>query len=239
MLQLLNNPRTPSNLSQQYDLFLNNQVYKDLELQFSLQELLNRLNSSDLACLKEEIASIPKRAFYDSYFHGISHIERTIFWTFFLAREYSLNEVDKRISLDAAKYHDIGRSGELEELSHGRLSAEQVGSFLTNPIYEEEENRKLLCASMELHSLDDSECLTMISKYDIKEIERFSILWRILKDADALDRVRLTQGLTRYSGLNPLYLRLPFSKSLIKASHELCTYCIDYEDEKDKETLLS
>ena len=44
--------------------------------------------------------------------------------------------------------------------------------------------------------------------------DRTVLLWKIIKDADALDRIR-------FDDLNIKYLRLPESKGLIQLAHEL------------------
>lgn len=239
MLDLLNNLTLKRILSEEYYVLLKNGVYKNLVFQKSLQELLNTLTEEDLLELKKIMKTIPNKELNESYFHGISHVERTVFWTYLLSEIYLFNTLDKQIVLDAAKYHDIGRTGELEDRIHGRLSAEKVGELLNDSIYAEKENKALICASIELHSLDDSECNQIMNKYGITDSKRFSLIWKILKDADALDRVRLTQGMTRHSGLNPDYLRLTASKYFIKASHELCKYYNLYEEEKERVAFLS
>jgi len=90
--------------------------------------------------------------------------------------------------------------------------------------YQIEENKNLLCAIIELHSLPDQRESEIFRKYKLKNVTRFSKLWKILKDADALDRIRYDLGYLDELSFNPVYLRMPTSLNYIKASYELCTY---------------
>ena len=47
------------------------------------------------------------------------------------------------------------------------------------------------------------------------------MIYQILKDADALDRVRACNTLPYQTDLNPTFLRLETSKTLVKLSHQL------------------
>ncbi len=207
--------------------------------QEDLKSILDGLSKTQIEKLKEEYATLDKAVLYLSFLHGPDHIERTLFWTFLLSEQYLSSDTDKRIVLDAAKYHDIGRRNDCEDRIHGKLSAEKVGALLTNPIYESQENRKLLCAIIELHSLNDEEEKKVVQRYRLTNLGSFITMWRILKDADALDRIRLSQGLSKISALNPEYLRLEKSVHFIKASHQLCAYYRQMELEDKKRAFIS
>ncbi len=207
--------------------------------QEDLKSILEGLSKEQIERLKKEYETLDKNVLYLSILHGPDHIERTIFWTFLLSEKYLSSDIDKRIVLDAAKYHDIGRRNDFEDREHGMLSAKKVCSLLNNPIYEEEENRNLLCAIIELHSLSDEEEKKMIQRYHLTNLGSFIRMWKILKDADGLDRIRLSQGLTKISALNPAYLRLEQSLHFIKASHQLCTYYRQFELEEKKRVFIS
>lgn len=239
MLELLENRNDFSydNFSYQYDELVKNKAFGDnIVDQESLKEILDNLNNAQMDSLKSELETLDKDSLYMSLLHGPDHIERTLFWSFILSEAYLSTDDEKRIALDAAKYHDIGRRNDFEDRLHGLLSAETVSRMLN---YKKEDDKNILCAAIELHSLSDEEEQKMILKYGIKDVAKFSRIWKILKDADGLDRVRLSLGITRISALNPDYLRLEKSKHFIKASHELCAYYKDNELENKKRTFIS
>lgn len=169
----------------------------------------------------EHLDSINEGVLYKSFGHGINHNEKVLFYTYYLGIQYQLDETSFQILLDAAKYHDIGRENDLLDPNHGKRSALMVDKVVNSPIYEKEENLNMLRGIIELHSLNDKMAAKIIKKYHIQDEQLFSILFSILKDADALDRVRLSYGKHRFSALNPSYLRMPISKTLIQVSHEL------------------
>ena len=68
---------------------------------------------------------------------------------------------------------------------------------------------------IESHSLDDNKDYEILKKYDIIKENRAIRILKIIKDADALDRVR------EYPYLNIKYLRTDSSKKLVFFSCEL------------------
>lgn len=190
--------------------------------QYSLFDILKKLKEENkIECIVEEINHIHEEKLYSSFIHGINHNERVLFWGYVLSLQYDLNVVDMRIILDAAKYHDVGRINDYVDPSHGKRSAEVVLELVDDASYQILENRKLLQAIIELHSLEDIKASEIMKKYEIQDKKRFYTLFSILKDADALDRVRITYMRDTVSCLNPMYLRMPYSKQLLKAAHEL------------------
>lgn len=224
------------NLDNYYQEFLKYSLYaSDSSEQQSLEEIISSLDDKEIDILKQELSSIQEKYLYKSKVHGIYHSEKVLFWSFLLARDNHLSKAEEKILLDASKYHDIGRTNDIDDTIHGRVSALKILSIVDSPIYEKEENRNLLCAMVELHSLDDKMESKMIEKYHLQGNTRFSVLWRILKDADALDRIRYDLGHLDEFSFNPSYLRMLTSSSYIKASYELCTY---YKNEKKESIQL-
>lgn len=100
-------------------------------------------------------------------------------------------------------YHDIARKTDGEDDDkHGRDSYEIYR--LKNG---DDDTIKFL---MEYHCKDDKLAYDYLEKSNITNKENIKKLYNIIKDADALDRVRF--GLR---GLNPNYLRLEVSKKLV------------------------
>lgn len=167
---------------------------------------------------------------YYSNEHGINHAFRVLLFSLYLASVSNLPMEDINIIIEGAKYHDIGRHTDTTDGSHGRKSARK----LTNILPVDTSDLNMIQAIIELHSIEDSNYNKIIKKYNITCPDRFKILYSILKDADALDRVRLSIGYDYYSSLDPSMLRLEESMKLIKASHQLNEYFAKNEETYSK-----
>lgn len=231
LFELFLNGEFPKNLLEDYHKKEGNKGYLEfLEInpqQNSLEELLHWYFENEfIKDLQEEIQNMKREYLYNSFIHGINHNERVLFWVYYLSKKCELNETFLRIVLDGAKYHDIGRVNDQLDPSHGSRSASKIEHIVDNEIYQEKENLDLLKAIVELHSLHDNKVRQVMKKYNIQNKEQFYILFSILKDADALDRIRSTYLKNRFSALNPTYLRLDYSKKLLQATHELNEFYI-------------
>lgn len=226
MLQLLKKEVSLfDNLDNYYQDFLKYSLYGTNHLkQKSLKEIIFSMNQEQLQILESELKNIKEEYLYHSKIHGLYHSQKVLFWVYVLSLDNSLSKVEQKILLDAAKYHDIGRTNDIDDTIHGKVSALKVASIVSNPIYEDSINRNLLYAIIELHSLDDKMEEKIMEKYHLNKNSSFPILWRILKDADALDRIRYDLGYLDEHSFNPVFLRMPTSSFYIKASYELCTY---------------
>ena len=219
--------------NQDYIMKLNNinyQKYLSKE-QLSLKEFKTFLinNHDDVY---KEINDIKSEFLYHSITHGINHNIRVLLFAFYLGKQLKLSDIDMRIILDACKYHDVGRTNDLYDESHGLRSAQKVDKIVDSDIYKDLENLNTLKAMIEYHSIPDSKIDKIINKYKISNTSRFKILASILKDADGLDRVRLSMNNRTFSDLNPKYLRIPYSLSLIKCSHLLNSMFINLDKKK-------
>lgn len=96
----------------------------------------------------------------------------------------------KRV-IDAAIYHDIGRIGELADSEHGKASYQ---------IYRKENgDSPVVKFLIENHCIEDEEARKRLEKeFPEEKRERIFQLLGILKDADALDRVRFGYGSCDY-----------------------------------------
>lgn len=198
--------------------------------QQSLEKILKQLKKTNIKRLIQELETINEEELYTSFIHGINHNERVLFWAYILSLQCGLEEADIRIVLDATKYHDVGRVNDLVDPSHGRRSAQVIAQLVNDPIYENKENMGLLQGIVELHSLKDTMAEQIMKKYGITDKSRFYTLFSILKDADALDRIRITYMLDIVSCLNPTYLRILYSKRLLLAAHELNEFYMKNEE---------
>ncbi len=171
--------------------------------------------------INELVQNIQTQYLYPSKFHGLYHSEKVAFFSFIIGKYYNLDPEDMEIILDAAVYHDIGRTSDFEDTTHGLTSSLKIGFLKDKQIYTNEINFKLLKAIIDGHCLDDKSKKIIFENYDLPqtEYERFNLLYSILKDADALDRLRFDK--TMKAILNDCYLRLPISKRLIPVADYL------------------
>lgn len=139
--------------------------------------------------------------------HGVGHTRRVLYLALKLANKYELTEEEKKILAVACCYHDIGRVNDETDDGHGLLSVRKC------------ERLKL----QELHDMNDEDwylvrdLIIFHSLYDFRfprDDERSILMYKILKDADALDRLR-------FKDLDVKFLRLDYSRELIDLEFRL------------------
>ena len=164
---------------------------------------------------QETMGNFKEQFFIKDRIHGISHNERVALLACYIGVKEGLNNEELRLVLEAAKYHDIGRG---YEVNHGQMSATLIdrnkGYIFPNLNDDEINIVKALCHG---HSVDDKKYEEIARLYGISDIEKFKRFLDIVKDADALDRVRLP----RFGQLDEKYLRTETSKDIIDVSREL------------------
>ena len=146
--------------------------------------------------------------------HGEEHIEDVMFNAMYIAEKENLSSVEKKLLIEAAKYHDAGKG--VEGLLHGITGAENAYKYINNL---SSRDIAIIQAAIEYHSVGDSSVSlkSIFDKYNIDERDRYSAerIANALKDSDALDR-------SRYPGnLNENYLRTNSAKSLVLSSYQL------------------
>ena len=138
--------------------------------------------------------------------HGIGHTRRVLYLALKLAENYNLDENSKSVLAFACCYHDIGRTNDWTDDEHGKKSAEKALLLGLNDKCGL--NSKDLERALDLivfHSLDDDTWAG-----DQNDL----LLYQILKDADALDRLR-------FNDLDINYLRLAKSREMIDLEFSL------------------
>ncbi|MGI6497642.1 MAG: HD domain-containing protein [Oscillospiraceae bacterium] len=155
---------------------------------------------------RQAMQSLCVEVLYHSKLHGKGHIERTMLFGALLAMEQSLSRADTGLLLLGCSYHDVGRVSDRVDDDHGARSAKQIGDITGLP---EGEDLNILRAMTEAHSLDDIDLDRVIAKYPVKNVEKARNLALLLKDADALDRVRIAHL------LDPGYFRFSCSHALL------------------------
>ncbi len=139
--------------------------------------------------------------------HGIQHAEEVrVLTRLIIEDEETINEEEAKILEDAALYHDIGRIDDSKDNEHGKRSYQKIKD-LNLVDYLNTEKGEILKYLIENHCIEDEIAFQKVRGYDIKDSDKAILLLKALKDADALDRVRI-------GDLDINYLRLKKSKYL-------------------------
>ena len=137
-------------------------------------------------------AEVPAEWFaHFSWLHGVRHTQRVYIHARRLVRELCWPEAGALVALSAALWHDIARVDDDWDPGHGALSAARVVELGLQESLPEADAQLALFA-IRYHCLDDGHGSLRAAGHDDPE-PALRILW-LLKDADALDRVRLGGG---------------------------------------------
>ncbi len=148
--------------------------------------------------------------------HGVSHTRRVLIHAQAIAVARDIDP-DWFVSLVlAVAWHDIGRTHDGREPEHGPNSAEKVRRLGLGSGVEAETLARTLFA-IEWHSVPDpvaiDRAIALGPRHRPEVGTLLRILW-LLKDADGLDRVRI-------SDLDPGQLRYHESLGLVERAHQL------------------
>ena len=148
--------------------------------------------------------------------HGLGHIYRVLLLSliYYYNAGDSLSPEDKNILIYFSLLHDVGRTNDWKDDSHGEKSVEKIkekpieikGLNLT------EEGRAIASLAIRCHSISDAKGQELIRSEMMEEHSRDRALklYRICKDMDGLDRVRLGRR-----GLNTSQLRTDYAKAMV------------------------
>lgn len=133
--------------------------------------------------------------------HGIAHTSRVMFMSYLIANAVpGIPSELKDGCYYAALIHDLGKKSDREGSEHGNSSALMYESTLRNLISNSRIYNSVFEA-IKYHSVDDSLCPKSCQD---------NIIWKVLKDADALDRSRF-----RGKGCDKSYLRLSIYDTVV------------------------
>lgn len=163
------------------------------------------------------VKALKKERLYQSHIHGLGHIERVLLFGGLIAMQNHCNEADTALLLTACSYHDIGRIDDSLDDDHGRRSSEMLPSVISL----QEEDMAIVQAAICAHSINDIHMEDTICAFGIYDKQRALTIARMLKDADALDRVRVYD-------LDPRFLRFPCSNQYVEFAYDLYKYYTQY-----------
>lgn len=181
--------------------------------QLNYDEIVNLINNSKL---KDTYLSKLKDFHYDlvynSHIHGMSHIIRCSIYLLIICILENISNDEFKILIDCILYHDVGRINDIDDDIHGYRSTTKI-EFLKS-IYDTIDYN-LICSVIEAHCLDDDVYGDIASKYNVIDVYRGIRYLSIIKDTDALDRVR------EYPYIDVSFLRTNSSKQLIDLTYKL------------------
>lgn len=158
--------------------------------------------------------------YYPSRIHGIEHTSRVTFLATILAKMDALDEHTKKLLITAARLHDIGRIDDRESKEHGAYGKEKIEQ---EGLLDEfsSSDRKIIEFVIEQHSLSREENEKAIAKLPFWQRKEYQVVLNYLKDADALDRVRIANESAQ---LDPSRLRSRTAKELVSFSYQNFQY---------------
>jgi len=149
-------------------------------------------HADDAGAWAGQAADVPAEWFaHFSWLHGVRHTQRVHIHGQRLVRELRWPEDDAAVVLSAVLWHDIGRVNDGWDPQHGALGAARVVELGLHESLPEADAQLALFA-IRYHCRDDGQGSLRAAGQDDPE-RALRILW-LLKDADALDRVRLGGG---------------------------------------------
>ena len=162
---------------------------------------------------------VPAKWFtHDSHLHGVSHTQRVYIHARRLVRELNWTEDNAGLVLSAALWHDIGRSNDGRDPRHGARSAARVVKLGLHASLSAADAQLALFA-VRYHCRSDGRGASRAAgQHDPERALR--ILW-LLKDADALDRVRLGPPGHGAREVDSSTLRHPCTPAMIDFAMEL------------------
>jgi HD superfamily phosphodiesterase len=151
-----------------------------------------------------------KEKYFDhhSEVHGISHTYRVMYHVLNIGRLAGLNH-EIKLAFCAAFIHDMARKHDGYCIEHGVWSTKSKFPLFSKLFLEtgvDSEGLKAIKLAVSNHSI----------RHEIRKDHPFSTTVALLKDADALDRIRIGEN-----NLKPEYLRFPVSLTLIDFAKEL------------------
>lgn len=154
-------------------------------------------SNSDSPLLNTEIAD-----------HDADHMKRVTVLAAYIAEHEKVRQFRQEL-MDAALFHDCARTHEFEDATHGADSYKRYrAEYGDNEIVE---------FLMAYHCQENEDAERALETFAEKDRPAVWKAYCVLRDADALDRLRLPMG----DSLDPAYLHFAYSRKLIGVDREL------------------
>lgn len=204
-------------------LTLGTKKIKQIELEDGILEIVKGLEKCNI-----ELQTILEynSGLYSNNFKQ-DHAERVVLISILISLLEKIEPSHIKLLVYASKYHDIGRTNTNQDYSHGKLSVDLLRKHnILNHLNEKEVN--VVYAIVEAHSEQDKDIESVLHKYGItiKEFAYAKKLCSILKDAEAIDKVRMfgDKNFVASRMLKTQLLKTPSSKKLINFVFQLNDY---------------
>ncbi len=148
----------------------------------------------------------------DSEKHTGAHCRRVMLYALAIAQRQGLPEEDKDILGVAAAFHDSRRQDDWLDVGHGQRAADYYREYCVS---HELEFKQKCYDIIYYHDRDDQTGIDVISGRSPLE-QNDVVLYKIFKDADALDRFRLSAN-----GLDIKFLRTEEAKGMVTFAKNL------------------
>lgn len=193
----------PNARTKEWLIYSNNYTRTEDSMKYELEESVRDAIDSFAPTMNGLPIHLSKELFYPhmvSSYHGIAHTARVLLATHLLCNAIKLSEDEAIACYIAAIIHDLGKSNDVEGAEHGYKSMVLYREKITSLIGDANLQRRTLNA-VRYHSVWDDDCPNEV---------RQDIIWKVLKDADALDRSRFGGR-----GCDKSYLRLSIYQSSV------------------------
>lgn len=193
----------PNARTKEWLIYSNRYTQTENSMKYELEESVRDAIDSFAPTMNGLPIHLSKDLFYPHMvcsYHGIAHTARVLLATHLLCNAIKLSEYEAIACYIAAIIHDLGKSNDVEGAEHGYKSMVLYREKITSLIGDANLQRRTLNA-VRYHSVGDENCPEEI---------RQDIIWKVLKDADALDRSRFGGR-----GCDKSYLRLGIYQSTV------------------------
>ena len=192
-------------------MLLKDEVMDKIVENFEVSDVLEYINERDiLPFLTHNLSLIDKYVFPEFNKHNLIHFCNVALLSLTMAEYYNIDPKLKKILIDAAFLHDIGRIDDVYDYYHNIVGASLVPDVLIKQeFYQNRENLNLVQALVYGHNKSPYDYLPFI-KYNLEPSANYTLLLKILRDADILDLIRI-----KVINFNSDKLCLKISKSLI------------------------
>ncbi len=184
---------------------------------------------------------IEKHLYTDTkdFYHDLKHIEKVLAYTQMILNKMGNVSFDKNLLLEAALFHDIGKTLGFSNKDHGIGGALNVEKYVNGLNPKQKEILKIL---IEYHASEEDKITFKGDLFNLEEQEEIGKMLDILKDADALDRNRLNFP-APVGTCDKNKLRTKEAKELLLLSDEFYMdynlAIIKYKEQKGKKQVLN
>lgn len=159
---------------------------------------------------------------YVDELHTKSHAKRVLLFSQVIAEKKNMNTEDRQALAQAAVFHDSRRVNDWYDTGHGKRAAQYYREFCKNGDSKKEalqfDRRTYYTIAMHDRPDADGEAAIRKSFPEPSEQNRALLIYRVFKDADALDRYRIS-----LDALDPKYLRTEEAAGMTEAAKRIVT----------------